>query len=56
MGNVIVFGLESIEGEVTLDDLRQRARVLADQLGLILKPLLKRMVASGMLPDGTLKA
>ena len=56
VGNVIVFGLESIEGETTLDDLRHRARVLADQLGLNLKPLLKRVVVSGMLPGAVLVA
>lgn len=56
VGNVIVFGLESIDGEVALDDLRQRARVLADETGLNLKPLLRRMVASGMLPGGFLVA
>ena len=56
VGNVIVFGLESIDGEVALDDLRQRARVLADDTGLNLKPLLRRVVASGMLPGGFLVA
>ncbi len=47
---------ERSEGEMTLDDLRQRARVLRDELGLNLKPLLKRIVASGMLPGGVLVA
>ena len=56
VGNVIVFGLQHIEGEVTLADLRQRARVLNDQTGLNLKPLLKRLIASGMLPGGVIMA
>lgn len=54
VGNVIVFGLESIDGEVALADLRQRARALHDQTGLNLRPLLKRVVASGMLPGDVL--
>ena len=54
VGNVIVFGLESFNGEVALSDLRQRTRVLADETGLNLKPLLKRIVASGMVPTGVL--
>ena len=56
MGNVIVFGLQAIEGEVALADLRQRARALNDELGLNLKPLLKRVVANGMLPGDLLVA
>ena len=52
MGNVIVFGLESADTEITLADLRERARLLGDETGLNLRPLLKRMVASGMLPLG----
>ena len=52
MGNVIVFGLESSDTEITLSDLRERARLLNDETGLNLRPLLKRMVAAGMLPTG----
>ena len=54
MGNVIVFGLQSSAAEVALGDLRHRARALADETGLNLSPLLKRMVASGMLTGGLL--
>jgi hypothetical protein len=54
MGNVIVFGLESADTEVTLADLRERARLLGDETGLNLRPTLKRMVATGMLPSGML--
>jgi spermidine synthase len=52
MGNVIVFGLESADTEVTLADLRERARLLGDETGLNLRPTLKRMAAAGMLPTG----
>lgn len=52
MGNVIIFGLESADTEVTLADLRERARLLEDETGLNLRPTLKRMVATGMLPTG----
>ena len=52
MGNVVVFGLESADTEVTLTDLRERARLLGDETGLNLRPTLKRMVAMGMLPSG----
>jgi spermidine synthase len=52
MSNVIVFGLESADTEVTLADLRERARLLGDETGLNLRPTLKRMVATGMLPTG----
>jgi spermidine synthase len=52
MGNVIVFGLESADTEITLADLRERARLLGDETGLNLRPTLKRMVATGMLPTG----
>ena len=54
MGNVIVFGLESACTEITLADLRERARLLGDETGLNLRPVLKRMVAAGMLPAGML--
>jgi spermidine synthase len=49
MGNVIAFGLESADSEVALADLRARARLLHDETGLNLRPLLKRMVATGMI-------
>jgi spermidine synthase len=52
MGNVIVFGLEGADTELTLADLRERARLLGDETGLNLRPTLKRMVAMGMLPTG----
>ena len=52
MGNVIVFGLDTADTEVTLADLRERARLLGDETGLNLRPTLKRMVATGMLPTG----
>jgi spermidine synthase len=55
MGNVIVFGLERADTEVTLADLRERARLLGDETGLNLRPTLKRMVATGMLPMGMLR-
>ena len=54
VGNVIVFGLEAEGTEVTLADLRERARLLGDETGLNLRPLLKRMLAAGMLPAGML--
>ena len=49
MGNVIVFGHESAEPELMLSDLKERARLLDDETELNLRPLLKRMVANGML-------
>lgn len=49
MGNVIAFGFRGDDPEVTLADLRERARLLHDETGLNLRPLLKRMVAAGML-------
>jgi spermidine synthase len=49
MGNVIAYGFRGDEPELTLADLRERARVLHDETGLNLRPLLKRMVAAGML-------
>lgn len=52
MGNVIVFGLESADMAITLADLRERARLLCDETGLNLRPALKRMVATGMMPTG----
>ncbi|MEO8133796.1 MAG: spermidine synthase [Betaproteobacteria bacterium] len=54
MGNVIVFGLESPGTELTLADLRERARLFNDETGLNLRPTLKRMVVTGMLPSGAL--
>ena len=50
MGNVIAFGHESAEPELPLADLKARARLLDDDTGLNLRPLLKRLVANGMLP------
>ncbi|MFS8084148.1 MAG: spermidine synthase, partial [Acidobacteriota bacterium] len=55
MGNVIAFGLETADTELTLTDLRERARLLGDETGLNLRPTLKRMVAAGMLPTGMLR-
>lgn len=55
MGNVIVFGLASGGTEVTLADLRERARLLGDETGLNLRPTLKRMVEFGMLPSVTIR-
>jgi spermidine synthase len=49
MGNVIAFGFTDEETELTLPDLRERARLLHDETGLNLRPLLKRMVATGIL-------
>jgi len=49
MGNVIAFGFATDEETPALADLRERARVLHDATGLNLRPLLKRMVAAGML-------
>jgi spermidine synthase len=49
MGNVIAFGFRDDEIEPTLAELRERARALHDSLGLNLRPLLRRMVATGML-------
>ena len=46
MGNVVVFGLQSANTEITLADLRERARLLGDETGLNLRPTLKRMVAT----------
>ncbi len=54
MGNVIAFALESADTEVTLADLRERARLLDDETGLNLRPTLRRMVAAGMLSTGTM--
>ncbi|MEP7084352.1 MAG: spermidine synthase [Betaproteobacteria bacterium] len=54
MGNVIVFGLDCAEHEITLADLRERARLLNDETGLNLRPALRRMDATGMLPSGML--
>lgn len=54
MGNVIVFGLEAADTEITLADLRERARLLHDESGLNLRPALRRMDATGMLPNGML--
>jgi len=49
MGNVIAFGLRSADVDMTLPDLRERARLLHDETGLNLRPVLRRMVAAGMI-------
>jgi spermidine synthase len=49
MSNVIAFGFHSAETELALADLKERARLLDDETGLNLRPLLKRMVAWGMM-------
>ena len=49
MGNVIAFGHASFAPDLALADLKQRARLLHDETGLNLRPLLKRMAANGML-------
>jgi spermidine synthase len=49
MGNVIAFGLESADDDVALADLRERARLLHDETGLNLRPLLRRMLAAGLI-------
>ena len=49
MGNVIAFGYRSPEPDLALADLKARARLLDNETGLNQRPLLKRMVACGML-------
>ena len=55
MGNVIAFGLESDGSDLALADLRERARLLHSETGLNLRPTLKRMVITGMMPTGSLR-
>ena len=54
-GNAVAFGAAGEPVEVTLDEMRERARQLKTETGLDLRPTISRLQKAQTLPGGCLK-